>query len=184
MFWWNVISEFLILRFDRFITKVVFFFIFLFFLQYELIYQVLGRSNFNKITANLDLFLRRFNEVQYWVVTEMVLAQNVGKRVQLLRKFIKVAAQYVHFSHYCICIQELRVLYKKSTTQDKLINEVYIVKRNVWHLFLFISSCKEFQNLHSFFAIVMGLSNIAVSRLSQTWEVTGKIFPNTPKNDI
>ncbi|XP_065945317.1 rap guanine nucleotide exchange factor 4 isoform X2 [Magallana gigas] len=91
--------------------------------EYELIYQVLGRSNFNKITANLDLFLRRFNEVQYWVVTEMVLAQNVGKRVQLLRKFIKVAAH-----------------------------------------------CKEFQNLHSFFAIVMGLSNIAVSRLSQTWE--------------
>lgn len=75
------------------------FFLFIFFLQYELIYQVLGRSNFNKITANLDLFLRRFNEVQYWVVTEMVLAQNVGKRVQLLRKFIKVAAQYVHFSH-------------------------------------------------------------------------------------
>lgn len=61
--------------------------------------------------------------MQYWVVTEMVLAQNVGKRVQLLRKFIKVAAH-----------------------------------------------CKEFQNLHSFFAIVMGLSNIAVSRLSQTWE--------------
>lgn len=119
------------------------FFLFIFFLQYELIYQVLGRSNFNKITANLDLFLRRFNEVQYWVVTEMVLAQNVGKRVQLLRKFIKVAAQYVHFSHYCICIQELRVLYKKSTTQDKLINEVYIVKRNVWHLFLFIPAAKN-----------------------------------------
>ena len=31
--------------------------------------------------------------------------------------------------------------------------------------------CKEHHNLNSFFAIVMGLSNIAVSRLSQTWEV-------------
>lgn len=30
--------------------------------------------------------------------------------------------------------------------------------------------CKEFQNLHTFFAIVLGLSNIAVSRLTQTWE--------------
>lgn len=86
----------LILYIDHFIRRHFFF------LQYELIYQVLGRSNFNKITANLDLFLRRFNEVQYWVVTEMVLAQNVGKRVQLLRKFIKVAAQYVHFLEYCI----------------------------------------------------------------------------------
>ncbi|KAJ8309151.1 hypothetical protein KUTeg_014025 [Tegillarca granosa] len=91
--------------------------------NYELIYQVFGRKNFGKITANLDLFLRRFNEVQFWVVTEMVLAHNVSKRVQLLKKFIKLAAH-----------------------------------------------CKEYQNLNSFFAIVMGLSNIAVSRLSQTWE--------------
>ena len=37
---------------------------------------------------------------------------------------------------------------------------------------LFITfSCREYKNLNSFFAIVMGLSNIAVSRLSQTWEV-------------
>lgn len=31
-------------------------------------------------------------------------------------------------------------------------------------------SCKEYQNLNAFFAIVMGLSNVAVSRLSLTWE--------------
>lgn len=31
-------------------------------------------------------------------------------------------------------------------------------------------SCKEFQNLNAFFALVMGLSNVAVSRLTQTWE--------------
>ena len=32
-------------------------------------------------------------------------------------------------------------------------------------------SCKEYRNLNAFFAIIMGLSNPAVSRLSQTWEV-------------
>lgn len=32
------------------------------------------------------------------------------------------------------------------------------------------NSCKEYQNLNSFFAIIMGLSNVAVSRLSLTWE--------------
>ena len=61
--------------------------------QYELIYHVFGPSKFGRITANLDLFLRRFNEVQYWVVTEMLLVPNVSKRVQLLRKFIKLASQ-------------------------------------------------------------------------------------------
>ncbi|KAI4544095.1 hypothetical protein MG293_004361 [Ovis ammon polii] len=46
-----------------------------------------------------------------------------SKRVQLLKKFIKIAAH-----------------------------------------------CKEYKNLNSFFAIVMGLSNVAVSRLALTWE--------------
>ena len=61
-------------------------------LQYELIYLVFGRSNFGKITANLDLLLRRFNEVQFWVITEMCLTSNISKRLLLLRKFIKIAA--------------------------------------------------------------------------------------------
>lgn len=32
------------------------------------------------------------------------------------------------------------------------------------------NSCKELQNLNAFFAIIMGLSNMAVARLTQTWE--------------
>lgn len=36
---------------------------------------------------------------------------------------------------------------------------------------MFAHSCREFKNLNSFFAIIMGMSNPAVSRLSQTWEV-------------
>ncbi|CAF1262174.1 unnamed protein product [Adineta ricciae] len=90
---------------------------------HELLYQVFGRYKYGKITSNLDTFMRRFNEIQYWIVTEICLTPSPGKRVQLLRKFIKLA-----------------------------------------------SYCKEYRNLNSFFAIVMGLSNIAVSRLSLTWE--------------
>lgn len=39
-------------------------------------------------------------------------------------------------------------------------------------LIFFVSCyrCKDYQNLHTFFAIVLGLSNSAVTRLSQTWE--------------
>ncbi|XP_016381020.1 rap guanine nucleotide exchange factor 4-like [Sinocyclocheilus rhinocerous] len=90
---------------------------------HELIYHTFGRQHFKKTTANLDLFLRRFNEVQLWVVTEVCLCPTLSKRVQLLKKFIKIAAH-----------------------------------------------CKEFKNLNSFFAIIMGLGNPAVCRLSQTWE--------------
>uniref|UniRef100_A0A669B472 Rap guanine nucleotide exchange factor 4b n=1 Tax=Oreochromis niloticus TaxID=8128 RepID=A0A669B472_ORENI len=92
--------------------------------EHELLYHTFGRQSFKRTTANLDLFLRRFNQVQLWVVTEVCLCGQLSKRVQLLKKFIKIAAH-----------------------------------------------CREFKNLNSFFAIIMGMSNPAVSRLSQTWEV-------------
>ncbi|XP_029450970.1 rap guanine nucleotide exchange factor 3 isoform X2 [Rhinatrema bivittatum] len=92
--------------------------------QVELIYFIFGRNKFpNGTIANLERFMRRFNEIQYWVATEICLCADVMKRVQLLKKFIKLAA----------------------------------------HL-------KEQKNLNSFFAVMFGLSNTAVSRLGRTWE--------------
>uniref|UniRef100_A0A8B9E8P0 Rap guanine nucleotide exchange factor 4 n=1 Tax=Anser cygnoides TaxID=8845 RepID=A0A8B9E8P0_ANSCY len=103
--------------------------------ELELIYHTFGRHNFKKTTANLDLFLRRFNEIQFWVVTEICLCSQLSKRVQLLKKYIKIAAH-----------------------------------------------CKEYKNLNSFFAIIMGLSNVAVSRLSLTWEVSLSYNPDPSRN--
>nr|XP_019945307.1 PREDICTED: rap guanine nucleotide exchange factor 4-like [Paralichthys olivaceus] len=91
--------------------------------ELDLLYHTFGRQNMKKTTVNLDLFLRRFNEIQFWVISEMCLCSQLSKRVQLLKKFIKIAAH-----------------------------------------------CKEYRNLNAFFAVIMGLSNPAVSRLSQTWE--------------
>uniref|UniRef100_A0A8C3Q0B6 Rap guanine nucleotide exchange factor 4 n=1 Tax=Chrysolophus pictus TaxID=9089 RepID=A0A8C3Q0B6_CHRPC len=103
--------------------------------ELELIYHTFGRHNFKKTTANLDLFLRRFNEIQFWVVTEICLCSQLSKRVQLLKKYIKIAAH-----------------------------------------------CKEYKNLNSFFAIIMGLSNVAVSRLTLTWEVSPSYSPDPSRN--
>ncbi|XP_071049981.1 rap guanine nucleotide exchange factor 4 isoform X2 [Onthophagus taurus] len=91
--------------------------------EYELLYHTFGRHHFAQITANLDVLIRRFNEIQFWVVTELCLTSNLNKRVAVLRKFIKLAAY-----------------------------------------------CREYQNLNAFCAIVMGLSNVAISRLSLTWD--------------
>ncbi|XP_024081578.1 rap guanine nucleotide exchange factor 4, partial [Cimex lectularius] len=91
--------------------------------EYELLYHTFGRHRFGQNTANLDVFLRRFNELQYWVVTEICLTQSLSKRVHVLRKIIKIA-----------------------------------------------SYCKEFHNINGMFALVLGLSNVAVSRLSATWD--------------
>uniref|UniRef100_A0A3B5Q8J8 Rap guanine nucleotide exchange factor 4 n=1 Tax=Xiphophorus maculatus TaxID=8083 RepID=A0A3B5Q8J8_XIPMA len=91
--------------------------------ELELIYHTFGRQHVKKTTVNLDLFLQRFNEIQFWVITEVCLCSQLNKRVQLLKKFIKIAAH-----------------------------------------------CKEYKNLNAFFAVIMGLSHPAVSRLSQTWE--------------
>uniref|UniRef100_A0A3B3VIZ9 Rap guanine nucleotide exchange factor 4 n=1 Tax=Poecilia latipinna TaxID=48699 RepID=A0A3B3VIZ9_9TELE len=91
--------------------------------ELELIHHTFGRQHVKKTTVNLDLFLQRFNEIQFWVITEVCLCSQLNKRVQLLKKFIKIAAH-----------------------------------------------CKEYKNLNAFFAVIMGLSHPAVSRLSQTWE--------------
>ncbi|XP_047597659.1 rap guanine nucleotide exchange factor 3 isoform X4 [Lutra lutra] len=92
--------------------------------QVELIHYVLGPQHLRDVTtANLERFMRRFNELQYWVATELCLCPVPGLRAQLLRKFIKLAA----------------------------------------HL-------KEQKNLNSFFAVMFGLSNSAISRLAHTWE--------------
>lgn len=61
-------------------------------LQAELIYYVFGRHKFpGATTANLEQFVRHFNKVQYWVVTELCLCEDVMKRSILLKKFIKIA---------------------------------------------------------------------------------------------
>uniref|UniRef100_A0AAX7TCY3 Rap guanine nucleotide exchange factor (GEF) 3 n=1 Tax=Astatotilapia calliptera TaxID=8154 RepID=A0AAX7TCY3_ASTCA len=44
------------------------------------------------ITANLERFVRRFNEVQHWVLTELCLCEDLVKRAMLLKKFIKIAS--------------------------------------------------------------------------------------------
>ncbi|XP_068265888.1 rap guanine nucleotide exchange factor 3 isoform X3 [Nyctibius grandis] len=92
--------------------------------QVEMIHYIVGPQKFGEVTtANLERVMRRFNELQYWVATELCLCPEVGRRAQLLRKFIKLAA----------------------------------------HL-------KEQKNLNSFFAVMFGVSNTAVSRLAKTWE--------------
>ncbi|KAL7988094.1 hypothetical protein Chor_007013 [Crotalus horridus] len=59
----------------------------------ELIYYVVGPQKFpSATTANVERFLRRFNELQFWITTELCLCPDVIKRAQLLRKFIKLAA--------------------------------------------------------------------------------------------
>ncbi|KAM9751260.1 rap guanine nucleotide exchange factor 3 isoform 3-T3 [Menidia menidia] len=61
--------------------------------EVELVYYIFGRHKFpGGVTANLERFVRRFNEVQYWVVTELCLCEDLVKRAILLKKFIKIAS--------------------------------------------------------------------------------------------
>uniref|UniRef100_A0A914Y9T6 Ras-GEF domain-containing protein n=1 Tax=Panagrolaimus superbus TaxID=310955 RepID=A0A914Y9T6_9BILA len=91
--------------------------------EIELIFQVIGRDQFSgRMPSNLDILLRRFNEVQYWTTTEILLAAP-SKRVVYLKKLIKIA-----------------------------------------------SITKENKDLMTFFAITLGLSNLAVSRLTSLWD--------------
>uniref|UniRef100_K7FP80 Rap guanine nucleotide exchange factor 5 n=1 Tax=Pelodiscus sinensis TaxID=13735 RepID=K7FP80_PELSI len=60
--------------------------------EQELIYFTFSRQSSGENTVNLSLLLQRCNEVQLWVATEILLCSQLCKRVQLVKKFIKIAA--------------------------------------------------------------------------------------------
>ncbi|KAL2080637.1 hypothetical protein ACEWY4_024430 [Coilia grayii] len=60
--------------------------------EQELIYYTLSRQASSRHTVALEVLLQRCNEVQQWVMSEVLLCHSLGKRVQLLKKFIKIAA--------------------------------------------------------------------------------------------
>ncbi|CAL1584536.1 unnamed protein product [Knipowitschia caucasica] len=60
--------------------------------EQELVYYTLRRSPASGHTAALSVLLQRCNEVQQWVMSEVLMCVSLNKRVQLLKKFIKIAA--------------------------------------------------------------------------------------------
>ncbi|NWW22612.1 RPGF5 factor, partial [Falcunculus frontatus] len=60
--------------------------------EQELIYFTFSRQGSAENTENLSLLLQRCNEVQLWVATEILLCSQLCKRVQLVKKFIKIAS--------------------------------------------------------------------------------------------
>ncbi|KAI5618280.1 rap guanine nucleotide exchange factor 5 [Silurus asotus] len=60
--------------------------------EQELVNFTLSRDSCSGHSAALELLLQRCNEVQQWVMTEVLLCPTLCKRVQLFKKFIKIAA--------------------------------------------------------------------------------------------
>uniref|UniRef100_A0A3Q3K978 Ras-GEF domain-containing protein n=1 Tax=Monopterus albus TaxID=43700 RepID=A0A3Q3K978_MONAL len=60
--------------------------------EQELVYYTLSRASGSGHTAALSVLLQRCNEVQQWVMSEVLMCVSLSKRVQLLKKFIKIAA--------------------------------------------------------------------------------------------
>ncbi|XP_032374941.1 rap guanine nucleotide exchange factor 5b isoform X1 [Etheostoma spectabile] len=60
--------------------------------EQELVYFTFSRHSSSSHTVALEMLLQRFNEVQLWVMTEVLLCPMLCKRVQLIKKFIKIAA--------------------------------------------------------------------------------------------
>ncbi|XP_051527010.1 rap guanine nucleotide exchange factor 5 isoform X2 [Myxocyprinus asiaticus] len=60
--------------------------------EQDLIFYTFSRQASSGHTVALEFLLQRCNEVQQWVMSEVLLCPSLGKRVQLLKKFIKIAA--------------------------------------------------------------------------------------------
>uniref|UniRef100_A0A8C7KMM5 Rap guanine nucleotide exchange factor 5 n=1 Tax=Oncorhynchus kisutch TaxID=8019 RepID=A0A8C7KMM5_ONCKI len=60
--------------------------------EQELVYFTFSRHASSGHTVALELLLQRCNEVQLWVMTEVLMCPTLCNRVQLIKKFIKIAA--------------------------------------------------------------------------------------------
>uniref|UniRef100_A0A8C2FL82 Rap guanine nucleotide exchange factor 5 n=1 Tax=Cyprinus carpio TaxID=7962 RepID=A0A8C2FL82_CYPCA len=60
--------------------------------EQELVYFTQSRDASSGHTMALEQLLQRCNETQQWVMTEVLLCPTLCKRVQLFKKFIKIAA--------------------------------------------------------------------------------------------
>ncbi|KAM8827062.1 rap guanine nucleotide exchange factor 5-like isoform 1-T1 [Synchiropus picturatus] len=60
--------------------------------EQELVYFTFSRQTSSSQTASLEQLLQRCDEIQLWVMTEVLLCATLCKRVQLIKKFIKIAA--------------------------------------------------------------------------------------------
>ncbi|KAL0172587.1 hypothetical protein M9458_032898, partial [Cirrhinus mrigala] len=57
-----------------------------------MVYFTLSRDTSVGHTVALEQLLQRCNETQQWVMTEVLLCPTLCKRVQLFKKYIKIAA--------------------------------------------------------------------------------------------
>ncbi|KAL0962041.1 hypothetical protein UPYG_G00334960 [Umbra pygmaea] len=60
--------------------------------EQELVYSTVNCSTEGSHREGLSILLQRCNEVQQWVMSEVLMCVSLNKRVQLLKKFIKIAA--------------------------------------------------------------------------------------------
>ncbi|RDD44624.1 Rap guanine nucleotide exchange factor 4 [Trichoplax sp. H2] len=74
--------------------------------MHEFLCYIDGDHRRDILSTNLDYFLRRYNEIEYWVITEICLTQNLYKRAQVIKKFIKIAEQCKQLNnlHSCTAI--------------------------------------------------------------------------------
>lgn len=89
--------------------------------------------------------------------------QSLGTQAELLQGAMSLIAGYINESWWILMtVRKYNSNFFKSRSKVAFYLNVHLL----------CSSCKEYKNLNSFFAIVMGLSNVAVSRLALTWEVS------------
>lgn len=67
--------------------------------QMEFIYQAFELYKVGKVTTNLDIMTRRFNEIHAWVITEVCRTPEIQKRTRLIQKFIKIAGHCLNFKN-------------------------------------------------------------------------------------
>ena len=120
--------------------------------QMEFIYQAFELYKVGKVTTNLDIMTRRFNEIHGWVITELCLTQDIQKRTRLLQKFIKIAGHCLNFKNLNSFLAIVLALDNITVTRmHKVWKEVHAgLKEQLEYFKTFTNTSSNFKQLRDF----------------------------------
>ncbi len=85
----------------------------------EFLNKAWQRENNKLIAPNIIKMINRFNEVSYWVATE-ILTKNKKTQVKVIKKFIKIAYLCLHFGNFNSMMEILSGLNSNSISRLKV----------------------------------------------------------------
>ncbi|KAL6076842.1 hypothetical protein QOT17_002542 [Balamuthia mandrillaris] len=90
----------------------------------EFLNQTWQKRDKHLTAPNISAYITRFNEVSYWVVTEILMTSGVKEQMSVIKKFIQLAHRFLQLNNFNSLMQVLSALNNSSIQRLKAAWEI------------------------------------------------------------